>query len=196
MRCMREKHVDNIITNCYKQYNLFLTRFGKIASLVKSQLFVTYQCSFYGVILCDLKDIESVLVALRKCTRHIWNISPRTHSDILPHMTGICRHMSTNRFAKYYNNALSSKNDIIKYVFTADVVKDNRYRHVLINFRTSSHSLEIERGQYKTDIKERLYPYCMRIDDEKHFILNSDAIVHERQCLFNKIRIRYPNIST
>ena len=32
----------------------------------------------------------------------------------------------------------------------------------------------------------------MRIDDEKHFILNCDAIVHERQCLINKIRIRYP----
>ena len=111
--------MDNIIANFYKQYNLFLWRFGKIASLVKSQLFVTYCCSFYGVTLRDLKDIESVLVALRKCTRHIWNISTRTHSDILPHMTGICRHMLTKRFAKYYNNALGSKNDIVKYVFTA-----------------------------------------------------------------------------
>ena len=54
-------------------------------------------------------------------------------------------------------------------------------------------TLEIERGRYnKTDVKVRLCPYCMRIDEEKHFILNCDAIVHERQCLFNKIRIRYP----
>ena len=60
-----------------------------------------------------------MLVVLRKCTRHIWNISPRTHSNILPHMTGICRHMLTKRFAKYYNNALGSKYDIVKYVFTA-----------------------------------------------------------------------------
>ena len=106
-----ERPMDNIIANSYKQYNLFLSRFGKIA--------LTYCCSFYGASLYDLKDIESVLVALRKCTRHIWNISPRTHSDILPHMTGICRHMLTKRFAKYYNNALGSKNDIVKYVFTA-----------------------------------------------------------------------------
>ena len=62
-----------------------------------------------------------------------------------------------------------------------------------IKLRTSSHSLDIERGRYnKTDVKERLCPYCMRIDDEKHFILNCNAIVYERQCLFNKIRIRYP----
>ena len=74
-----------------------------------------------------------------------------------------------------------------------DAVKDNRYRQALIKLRISSHSLEIERGRYnKSDVKERLCPYWMRIDDEKHFILNCDAIVYERQCLFNKIRIRYP----
>ena len=65
--------------------------------------------------------------------------------------------------------------------------------NVLIKLRTSSHTLELERGRYyKTDVKERLCPYCMRIDDEKHFTLNCDAIAYERQCLFNKIRIRYP----
>ena len=62
----------------------------------------------------------------------------------------------------------------------------------MIKLRTSSHSLEIERGRYNnTDVKERLCPYCIWIDDEKHFILKCDAIVYERQCLFNKIRIRY-----
>ena len=68
-----------------------------------------------------------------------------------------------------------------KFETYLDVVKDNRYRHALIKLRTSSHSLEIERGRYnKSDVKERLCPYCMRIDDEKHFTLNCDAIVHER----------------
>ena len=96
-----ERRMDNIIANFYKQCNLFLSRFVKIAFLVKNQPFVTYCCPFYGVTLCDLKDIESGLVALRKCTRHIRNISPRPHSDILPHMTGICRHRLMKRFAKY-----------------------------------------------------------------------------------------------
>ena len=34
-------------------------------------------------------------------------------------MTGICKHMLTKRFAKCYNNALGSKNYIVKYLFTA-----------------------------------------------------------------------------
>ena len=80
-----------------------------------------------------------------------------------------------------------------KFETYPDVVKDNRYRHALIKLRTSSHSFKIERGRYnKTDVKERLGPYCMRIDDERHFILNCDAIVYKRRCLFHKIRIRYP----
>ena len=55
-----------------------------------------------------------------------------------------------------------------KFETYLDVVKDNCYRHALIKLRTSSHSLEIERGRYnKTDVKERLCPYCMRFDDSK-----------------------------
>ena len=61
------------------------------------QLIVAHSMVLHYVILKI--DIESVLVALCECTRHIWNISPRTHSDILPHMTGICKHRLTKRFA-------------------------------------------------------------------------------------------------
>ena len=35
----------------------------------------------------------------------------------------------------------------IKFETYLDVVKDNRYRHALIKLRTSSHSLEIDRGR-------------------------------------------------
>ena len=65
-----------------------------------------------------------------------------------------------------------------KFETYLDVVKDNRYRHSSIKLRTSFQSLEIERGRYnQTDVKERLCPYCMRTDDEKHFILNCNSIV-------------------
>ena len=84
-----ERHMDNVIAKLYKQYILFPSRFGKVASLVKSQLFVNYCCSFYGVTLCDLNDIDSVSVAQRQCIRHIWNICPGTHCHILPYMTTI-----------------------------------------------------------------------------------------------------------
>ena len=98
-------------------------------------------------------------------------------------------HIASNHILRTYKLFITD----FKFETYLDVVKDNRYRLALIKFQTSSHSLEIERGQYhNTDVKERLCPYCMRIDDEKYFILNCDAIVHERQCLFNKIRIRCP----
>ena len=112
-----ERHVDYIVAKFYKQYNLFLSRFGKVSSLVKSQLFATYCCSFYGITLCDLSNTDSALVALRKCIRQVWRISPRTHCDLLPHISGICNHIFMKRFAKYFNNAMKSENDALKYVF-------------------------------------------------------------------------------
>ena len=59
-----------------------------------------------------------------------------------------------------------------KFETYLEVVKDGRYRHALTKFRTSSHTLGIEHGRH-TDIEvnERLYAYCERIDDERHFIL-------------------------
>ena len=63
--------------------------------------------------------MESVLVALCKCTRHIWNICPTTPSAILTHMTGICRHMLTKRFAKYYNNAMGNTMALSNMCFAA-----------------------------------------------------------------------------
>ena len=74
------------------------------------------------------------------------------------------------------------------------VVKDGRYRHALTKFRTSSHTLRIERGLHtNTDVNERVCAYCERINDERHFILYCDVIDYERQCLFEKVNYHYPD---
>ena len=63
----------------------------------------------------------------------------------------------------------------------------------MTKFRTSSHTLEIERGRYtNTDVNERLCTYCKRLDDERHLILDCGIIRSERMCLFNKVQSRYP----
>ena len=54
---LSERHMDNIIANFYKQCNLFLSRLGKIASLVKSQLFITYCCSFYHYVILKILNL-------------------------------------------------------------------------------------------------------------------------------------------
>ena len=82
-----EMRSDNVIAKFYKQYSLFLSRFGKIASLVRNC------CSFYDITLCDVKDIYTVLESLRKCIRHIWNFSPKLiliYCGIWPLFVGIC----------------------------------------------------------------------------------------------------------
>ena len=138
----------------------------------------------------------------------VWDIANKYEINLdninLPFRNAI-KQLVTEYFKSYWKSSIVdiASNTIFRTykLFKTDfkfqtylgVVKDNRYRHALIKLRTSSHSLEIERSRYnKTDVKVRLCPYCMRIDEEKPFILNCDAIVHERQCLFNKIRIRYP----
>ena len=64
-----------------------------------------------------------------------------------------------------------------KFQTYLEVVKDGRYRHALTKFRTSSHTLEIERGRHtNTEINGRPCAYCEWIDDEKHFILYCDVI--------------------
>ena len=81
-----------------------------------------------------------------------------------------------------------------KYETYLEVVKDGRYRHALTKFRTSSHTLGIERGRHtNNEVNERLCAYCERIDDERHFILCCDVIDYERQCLFEKVNYHYPN---
>ena len=87
--------------------------------IIKSQLFVTYYCSFYWVTLCELKGIGSLLVAQRKYI-HIWNISLRRHSYIL-HTLPVFADICWRGGAKYYSSAQASEKDILKYVFTATV---------------------------------------------------------------------------
>ena len=75
-----------------------------------------------------------------------------------------------------------------KFETYLEVVKDGRYRHSLTKFRTSSHTLEIERGRHtNTEVNNRLCTYCERIDDERYFIQYCDVIDYERQCLFEKV---------
>ena len=68
----------------------------------------------------------------------------------------------------------------------------SKITNTLLKLQTSSCSLEIEHGRITKLMSRNAFVYCMRMDDEKHFLLNCDTIAYERQCLFDKIRLRYP----
>ena len=55
------------------------------------------------------------------------------------------------------------------------LISNLRYRNTLTRLRTSSHTLEIERGRYiipKTPVCDRICRTCNVTEDEIHFLLN------------------------
>ena len=75
-----------------------------------------------------------------------------------------------------------------------DLVNDARYRIAITKIRTSSHSLEIERGRHtnpETPIQLRVCLLCKEVEDEKHFVLSSKKYAIERLELIQKISGRH-----
>jgi len=83
-----------------------------------------------------------------------------------------------NWHASINSNAKLESYCMYKNVFTyepyLDVLNIRKFRSVYVNFRTSCHNLEIERGRYSnTPREERLCKLCASnvIEDEYHFLL-------------------------
>ena len=71
-----------------------------------------------------------------------------------------------------------------------DLVNDARYRIAITKMRSSSHSLEIERGRHtnpKTPIQLCVCLFCKEVQDEKHFVLYCKKNEIERLEIFQKI---------
>ena len=70
-----------------------------------------------------------------------------------------------------------------------DIITNNKYRAALTQLRTSSHTLEIQRGRQtkpKTAIENRLC-VCGEIEDECHFVINCPLYNEDRKALFSKV---------
>ena len=75
-------------------------------------------------------------------------------------------------------------------------VKNRKYRSAISKLRTSSHTLEIERGRYthpKTPVDSRLCVHCDEIEDEIHFVTECTLYSEERSILYDRINYKYPN---
>ena len=73
-----------------------------------------------------------------------------------------------------------------------------RYRTAMTKLRSSSHTLEIERGRYtkhKTDICERLCPLWNAMEDKIHFLVNCKIYEAERLRFFSKLVTKIRNFS-
>ena len=75
------------------------------------------------------------------------------------------------------------------------LVKISKYRIALSKFRTSCHSLEVERRRYTNPItpsERRLCFVCREIEDEIHLIMHCQLFETERIDLFGRVGNKFP----
>ena len=112
-----ERSVKQATYDMYSRLNLLLRKFSKADCDVRYKLYKLFCVSAYG---CQLWDFESPKVcnfftAWRKAVRRIYELSPRTHSNLLPY---ICCDKNIDvqlhqRFIRFICNALDSDNKCV-----------------------------------------------------------------------------------
>ena len=67
-----------------------------------------------------------------------------------------------------------------------------------IKIRVSNCNLNIEKGRYlKLPVEQRICQLChMDVEDEFHFLMNCDKLIHERVILFRNIFDIVPSFTT
>ena len=77
-----------------------------------------------------------------------------------------------------------------KYIFTFEkylnIIKDAKSRKALTQFRTSSHSLNIEKGRHRNiPVGERTCPHCPEsVENEEHFLVTCTKYSEQRKDFF------------
>ena len=117
-----------------------------------------------------------------------------------------CKNKVINHYKNYWWSELQNveKNPILKnynmyklefgmekYI---DLVTHTRHRTAITRLRTSSHTLEIERGRYtvpRTPINDRLCCVCKLVEDEAHFLLICVQYKDLRKSFYEKVSYRY-----
>ena len=78
-------------------------------------------------------------------------------------------------------------------------VQNPQYRNTLTKFRTSSHTLEIERGRHTnpiTPVEQRLCNVYHVLEDELHFLLECNMFTDERTAFLYQIQNKYSQFIT
>ena len=100
------------------------------------------------------------------------------------------RDVQRNRILRTYNT-FKQRYVTEPYLY---LVKNIKYRVALSRFRSSSHTLEIERGRYAKPIipvQERLCRVCLVLEDERHLLFHCVLYNGERRQLLRKIKARF-----
>lgn len=113
--------LGGVIASFYRQFNMFRSKFGKLASTVQAGLFNNYCTSFYGCLLLPFKKIDRLCVILRKSLRAVWRLPYRTHCGIVAALSSSCcgKHMFISRFMTFAKAILNHPTNVVSYVMRA-----------------------------------------------------------------------------
>ena len=70
-----------------KSYNIFVSNFGHLHSLLNNNVFDPFCCSFNGspMWLLNSTAVHSLCVYWKKLLRMLWRVHPMTHCNIIAH---------------------------------------------------------------------------------------------------------------
>ena len=145
LKCTKtEKHIGHIISSegdliNFKQTirkiaektNCVSRNFRSLNSECKSKLFTSQCCSLFGIELMDLSSTQMAELELqwRKSVRHLMNLHPRTHNNLLAHIMGMSSIASIvhSRIICFIKRGLENKNVLIAYFFRNSMLNLHSY---------------------------------------------------------------------
>jgi hypothetical protein len=112
--------VSAALASFWKSFNIFMADLGMLCSSLKSKFFNVYCCSYYGSPLWPFSSHKKVAVAWRKALRHIWNVPPMTHCNLIAVLSEspsleVCL---MKRFCKFAASIFDKGSDLVNGVAT------------------------------------------------------------------------------
>jgi hypothetical protein len=110
-------NVREAIAHLYSSTNVIMSRFGHCSSDVLLFLFERHCTSFYGCPLWDLRCIDTLSCAWRKCVKRVWKLPMRIRSKYVDFLsTRNFDDMIYLRFVNFFVQCRVSVNPILSYI--------------------------------------------------------------------------------
>ena len=133
--------VTRIVGDFSQKTNIFLADFKHTSSLVRSKLFFSHCCSFYGIQLVPMSGsvMNQVYTAWRVALRRVLRLPTRTHGFLLPLVANVLPPdvWLAKRYLSFYDKGCKSGNSLVKYVF--NVMARGKHSVLGMNVRLVKH---------------------------------------------------------
>ena len=151
--------VDGVLACFYKQVNMCISRFRKIPSSIRVQLFLQHCSSLYGFMLLNGSSYKKIEIAWRKSLRRVWNLPYQTHCNLLTClMNGCAKHMLIGRFLDFAASIMCHDNSLIRYV--GGLALRNKLSVLGKNVKLFADSIDMTEAKVSSQVKKLCVEHC------------------------------------